>query len=488
MLNKPKIQNWGIYNRQSGAGASIVALAANRAMMPATTLSSANYVRQSRLKFTVPSNSNFTNIVVWYPGFGQSSGGEFSSHDDQLIRASIDIGGTNYRSAADVNCPINGFVPVPIPGVTLTAGAQGYIITRALGSAGTTSRIIGHGTHVIFGEGQVSGTNPALDYTDGNYGKDAVAAAPVVTAGNIASCGVAAGGTGYTSGKSVYAYEVQPDGTIAQKTIGNATRTGSAITSITITSGTPPAGVAAWVTPTVVIGNDFSATTQTYGPAFITGTPSNASAKSLLVFLTSIEIGYTSADSIGDLNRNFGIVERGLSNRCGVFNLSSSSQTASSFRSTTTFSKTYAMLSALGISNMYAYMGAPTNDVAGGISEATTESYMNEIKANLAARNILTDFALFLPRTTGTIGAQTPSTGFGTAGIAANLDAKIIAGTIVSTGIGYKDPRTQFADLVNDRLWNTLRTDTTDLIHPNLTGLAYAGGNTSWTDQFSGYA
>lgn len=466
----------------SSSGASGAALASNRAMLPAATTSTANYVRQSRLQFKVPTNSDFSNVTVWYAGFGQNSGGEFSSPDSQSIRTAIEIGGGHYRSSADQECPADGLIGIGLPGLTLAAGDKGYVVTRAVGAnTGSVARIIGHGTHVIFGEGAVNGTDTGLDFTDGNYGKNAVAAAPTVSGGNITACGVTSGGSGYAAGVSVYAYEVQPDGTIAQKTIGNATRTGDAITSITITSGTPPSGVAAWVSPTVVIGNRFSSTSQVYGPVCITGTPTNASAKSLIILLTSIEIGYTSTDNIGDFDRNHGLPERGLLNRCGTLNLASSSQVASSFRSTTTFAKTYELLETLGLSNAYCYMGAPTNDVVAGISETTTQSYMNEIKSNMAARNIVTDFAKFLPRTTD---ATTAATGFGAGGVAENLNTKIANGTIASTGTGFKDPRTQFEN-ADPLLWNA--SYTTDWIHPNLAGLAFAGSNAAWTSQFAPY-
>lgn len=260
-----------------------------------------------------------------------------------------------------------------------------------------------------------------------------------VTAGNIVSFNQISTGLNYTSGCSVIAYEYS-GGVLYTKTVGNSNRTGTSQTSITLTDGTPPSGLAAWVSPTITLsgGGDFGASTAIKCFDATTGIPS-VPTSSLLLVGDSIARGYTSADSVGDLYHNFGFHERALLNKCGVINAAISSATAQTFANTTFFQYTYAFLSAHSTTHLEMAMGI--NDITNGNSTATNRTNLNSIKTTLTGYypTLKTRFNTYMPCVTTTdSGAtevnQTTKTGCGAGGVLDTLNADVLANTnLVST-------------------------------------------------------
>ena len=354
-------------------------LASNRNMFPSTYVSDSNYVRTSLVKRVVPTNASYSRPVWYFPGWGLNSSGEFSSLDSPSIKASIEYNGVVYPltfSGSSTGTVTPGKMTASDPlNITFPPGATYNLITRTVGQSGTLNRLVGHGTRAEFGEGALNNTNTGIDYTDGVYGKGATAGSPTIVSGSITAVSVTAGGSNYASGPNVYAYELQANGSYAMKTIGFGNRTGDAITSITITSGSPPAG-ATWVNPTVVIGTAMSSTTQVYSACAMFAIPSS-NVPSAVIVGDSIGIGFTSTDSVGDINRNFGSYEREINNSIGFINISTSGGSASYYNSyATIYPKTYDFLRGRATRVIIA-LGV--NDLMSGATEATVNSTLNSL-------------------------------------------------------------------------------------------------------------
>lgn len=462
-----------------------LALASNRNMMPVATTQTTNNVRHSRVMFTVPSNTSYANPVLCFAGFGQNSASEFEAQEKPKLKASIELlDGTIIPVTFDNGKSTKGiaksgmFISDPCTGYTLAPGTVGFFITKLTGQSGNITRMIGQGTHVNFGEGAVNGVDDTLDLTDGNYGKNATIGSYTNNGTSITSVSMSGGngGSGYTAGVSVYAWQKKANGVIIGKTIGNASRTGAVITSVAITDGTPPAGESWNFTATgefalnIVIGNRFSATTQVYAPCAMFGTV-NVQVDDELLDGDSITIGFTSADSIGDENRNFGIYERGIANRVGVANISTSGQYAQTRASTSIYRKTYNFWTG---KTRRAMVLTGSNDVQGGASKASVQGYINAQATRYRNAGTLVDVGLLLPR-----GIQNTITGISKAANAVITVANSnVAGDIVyiNTAVGgMTQIRDVFATVVS-------ATPTTITINVDSTGYStYTSGGVMTT-------
>lgn len=471
----------------------------NRNVLPYTnSSSSANHVRHSLIKFRVASNANYSNVRVSFVNWGMNSTSEFVNNGAIRIKASVWYNNSFYpitfnSGCAEVTITNNREAESDdVSGLTLTAGTEGYIITRYIGPSGSRARYQQMGTHVIHGEGTLASAVETDDYTTGTFARSAVAGTPVLSGGNITSCPVTSGGSGWTSvsAPSVYAYEVQADGQIANKTIGYANKSGDAISTITVTSGTPPAG-ATWTNPTVVIGNQFSSTTLVYGPSLISGVPDRP-VKSLILLGDSITIGWSSSDTIGDIKHNFGLYERGLNNVCGVINLGSSGISAQYYQSFSLYGNTWRFIR--NNPTTYGLVALGTNDLNAGTNYASTKTYVEAVTSRLRLYGRAVGMAYLLPRSTSTDAFatevnQTPATGFGAGSGADSFNTAIANGSIVSEFspidgrflVQGTDPWKWRADSFS--AWTPPYTG--DGTHPALNMLGYATSNSAWKNQFS---
>lgn len=261
--------------------------------------------------------------------------------------------------------------------------------------------------------------------------------------GNITAIATSVAGVGYSSASSVTAYEYH-DGTFYFKNVGN---TNVGHTSITITSGTPPAGLAAWTNPTIVItgGGDFGATTAINTCSLTTGIPS-VPVKSILLIGDSITRGYSSVDALGDLTHNFGIHERAILNRCGTINSAISSLTAANFADySTKFPKTYALYIQSGICT-HARIALGINDITTGVSQSALKNNLNVIRDQCTIVGMRTAFSKYMPCVTTTDGCvtevnQTPKTGCSAGGVLDLMNIDIVNNTLVSD-FAVSDPYT----------------------------------------------
>lgn len=378
------------------------ALASNRNALPVTTSATSNYVRHSMIKTYVAKNANWRNFKIYYTNWGQNSVAEFAGNDTLTIQACIEYNGQTYQSNQIVLAPNEtGYVTLPFFVVNAYDGSANDIrvLTRYVGSnTGSIARLITTQTTPAFGEGVDGSTNTSDNFTDGSYARGALAGAVTIGGGNITAIAVAAGGQNYNSASSVYAWQYEADGTLTYKSVGFITRTGSAVSGITITSGTPPAGKTWQAAPNITIGDNFTILTSVYAPAAIVATPDRA-VKSIALFGDSITRGYGATDGIGDLYRNFGTLERGISNRVGVINLATAGGKASYYQNSILYTKTFAFFAILRPSHASIALGS--NDIVfDSVTQSSLRTYLSTIRNRIisAYSSCLVNNSTLIPR------------------------------------------------------------------------------------------
>jgi len=213
--------------------------------------------------------------------------------------------------------------------------------------------------------------------------------------GNITAVAVTTAGVGYTTPSTVYAWQIGSDGILYYKSIGN-TNTGHS--AITVSSGTPPTGLAAWdssVRIAIAGGNDFGAATAVYDACLLTGIP-DRSVKTILIEGDSISRGYGSTDNVGDVNHSYGFYERIIAQQCGVINISTpGADFANEILYATSFARSYAL-----------YMGQAThclislgsNDITGGVSLANLKSRSTTLSTYIRSFGTIVGYGNVIPR------------------------------------------------------------------------------------------
>lgn len=376
---------------------------------------------------------NGTFYQALYSGVAEKVMGEgLSITSDDIIIPSI-AGGTNITIRTKVSYPLlydtqtaNFTVGQVVTGAT--SGATGIIQSQSV-DYGTTGELVllsETGTFVnnelitdplggsalvnmaaqttystvasqaIWLEGSISSQDSSIDYTISNpVSTRMVAAAPTIVAGNITACGVTTVGVGYSNPSSVYAWQIGSDGIIYSNNIGY---TNGGHTTITVTDGVPPTGLAAWDgTATVVVAgtDDFGANTSVYDACLLTGIPSTT-VKSCLLNGDSISRGFSSTDSIGDIYHSFGFYERIIAQQCGIINMSTSGADYSDeILYASNFPKTYGL-----------YMGQAThalitlgsNDTAAGASAATLATRAGILSTYIRSFGTIVGYGNLIPR------------------------------------------------------------------------------------------
>lgn len=277
-------------------------------------------------------------------------------------------------------------------------------LTGSLGGSATTdvtnqSHIYSVSGRVWFNEGTLSTNNSAIDYTV-THPVAYPDLFPTIVGNNISAVGKNTSGSGFTSGPSLYAY-CWFDDQLWYKNIGYCSTSGGAITTRTVSDGTPPTGLTAWPADTKVIaagGGSFGANTGNYCASLISGIPS-VPVCSVLYQGASQDRGDSASDSTGDMDSNHG-TERIIKSRCGIIQMSRSSASAAGDVS---YSGTYARTYNL-------YMGKTThhvmalgwNDLDGGAkTDIQLASYINTIQTYVRSFGTKSDVATILPHSIG---------------------------------------------------------------------------------------
>lgn len=371
-----------------------------------------------------------------------------------------------------------------VDGLILPAGDE-YMMAVEITGPDTTSRVYPRSCVSLnaFGEGAVYGTTP-LGISDGSFpfgGRATV----TISGGNITAGAVTAGGYNYTTTAQVYAIEENANGYALSKQVGTAAVSGGVITSITITSGTPAAGLAAWVNPKIVIAYGDTRVQPVnaipgYTQAIHTGIPS-ASVKSLLMVGHSIVRGNGQTQP-PNIRGNQGIYENGLFNRCGVMNAgigSAKLQILSNYASN--YPKMFAFISRFATDVI---ISDGTNDVRFDSRTYTQlKGYYDVLKAYFNGLNMRVSTTTMLNRTNAA--NNTPEAGFGAGGTAETWNTNVRSGAVVSD-VAYIDGQ---ALLGSGYLWRTDKgTVQTDGVHPIQDGLGIAGQDATFKSQFNNYA
>lgn len=369
---------------------------------------------------------------------------------------------------------------------------DGEALTGSLGGAAvvdlvtTQSVITGIGAQACFNEGVSSTADSTIDYTSTDP-----CVLPVYTAnlsgGNITSVTRVSGGSGWSSAPSMYAYEMQSNGTLAVKNIGYGNLSAGAVNSGTVTSGAPPAG-ATWTNPTIAMagGTSFGSSTAIICAALISGIPDRRVC-SLLLVGDSIGRGYTSADTVGDIYHNYGVYERAIENRFGVINISTSGGKASYY---VQYASIYPKMFAFAMGKTtHALITLGTNDFQAGDSKATVLNNNNTIANYIRTFGTKVSMAYVIMRTTSTdsfatVVNQTPLSGFETGGKVDQYNSDINNNVIVSNW-GIPNLRPVYADSVSLDKWRVNEAITTDGTHPNLLGIGRGATDATFKAYFN---
>lgn len=304
-----------------------------------------------------------------------------------------------------------------------------------------------------------------------------------VSGGNITSVS-GSGGSGYTSGPSLCAFEYV-NNVLYSKNIGYSTRSGDALATNVVTSGTPPSGLAAWTNPSVVPvgGGGFGQDSALYCASEVSGIP-DVAVNSIAVIGDSIARGDSSTDSTGDLYANHGI-ERMINNEIAVINMSRASARAGyDVQYDTIYPRLYGL-----------YMGRAThcliqlgtNDIAAGKTYNQLSSDINDIKTYVQSFKTEVSVSTIIPRVTGTYATeagQTPVSGFASGETMDTYNTSVITGTIESD-FGAYNPYGFYRGVDPNKFRVDLGAITGGGIHPNLLGHGVGGADGTLRSFFS---
>lgn len=224
---------------------------------------------------------------------------------------------------------------------------------------------------------------------------------PVYTAnvngsGVITSVSKTSGGSGWTVGPSLFAFETMADGTFQIKNIGYGNLSAGTVNSGSVNSGAAPSGYV-WTNPTVVMagGSGFGVSTAIVDMAMMTAIPDRPVA-SLRLCSDSVGRGYSSTDGNGDRNHNFGVFERAIANRFGVINMSTSGGAlGNQVQFATTFARQYGLYDGKCTHDLIA-LGS--NDASGGQTKAAMVTWFNSIATHMRAAGELVTGSVIIPR------------------------------------------------------------------------------------------
>lgn len=480
-----------------------IALASNGLSFMKTNTSSTSNVRHQQKMRRVPNaGASFSDIRLIYTNFTVTNGGTTNPAFEKSITAEIKYLGVYYpvtfSGSAVGAVPIGGqLVSDSVAGLILPANATFYERVREVGPSGSQAYIYGHNARSYLGEGQIAGTDTGVTYI-GAVTKEGDGArfTPVIDGGQqMTGTTLVAAGTGYTSAPSFSGVDpdVVPPRVVS---LGFGNRTGTTVTSLTFNDALGHANRQGWGVNSflaVTGGGSMASNTAIYCASVITGVPS-VPVVSMARIGDSIDAGFTSADSTGDLAGNYGIFERAIANRYGSVSLSLAGNTAAGHLLSAAHTK---MLTALaGIRITHALIALGSNDIASnGFTAANVAASNVTIAAIWRALGARVSFATLLPRfplntPCGTLVAQTPDeTGFAIGGHADTFNGWLAA---QSNGLtrdwALIGGRAAYADAVETNKWRVDQGSalSTDAIHPNggATAIGIPFGATQLTASF----
>ena len=380
-----------------------------------------------------------------------------------------------------------------VDGEVLTGVLAGYTNGVAVADRATTQTLIYTiSSHKIWNEGVIGNGNTSINYTTA-FPNSLPVLTPAIVSGNISTV-AGTGGTGNVSALNLVAYQ-WTNNVLYSKTIGYCNVGGGAITSSVVTSGTPPAGLAAWDATCKVMassGSGFGTDSAIYCAAEVNGIPS-VPVKTITVIGDSISRGDSATDSTGDLFVNHGI-ERAVANAVAVNNMS---------RSSASLSYDYQGLAG-GVSTIYPrlyglYMGRTThalitqsrNDVAALATQSAIAGYINTLSTYVRSFGTKVALGTCVPSTTGTWtteAGQTAIAGFTSGGVRDQLNTALRNGTILSD-FGLFDIDAFFYG-VDATKWRVDlngggTASTQEGIHPSLLGWGYEGADPTLSGFFT---
>lgn len=440
----------GMIQTSGGASSAARALACNALVLPyqLETSATTSYVRNYKKAHRVASNANFSSIKLVFVNWASTSTTDsYATTPTINLQVGIEYSGTLYpvtfSGASSANVAAGAYVESdPVAGLTLPAGALFYErVTMTGPDTGTYNYPGSQVTNDVWGEFFVAGTDTAVNFATGGLGMGATGTA-TVAAGSITVLNLTAGGSGYTATGYVMAYEVGTDGVMYSKQVGTAQVSGGVVTGMTLTSGTPPSGLAAWVSPSIniVYGHSLLGLTsdiRCYSSSLISGIPS-VPVKSLLMMGDSIVRGNGTA-LVADANQNQGLYEVGLNNRCGVANFGIGSATARKLDDlTVSYPKMYGLIADYADLFTHALLAAGSNDInTTADTAATIKTNLETIANHLRGLGMEVAVCPIICRTNSTdswatLANQTPRSGFGTGERRDEVNAYIRDGTILS--------------------------------------------------------
>ena len=447
-----------------------------------TVVSNSNSIRESRK--VVYFNEDLTDLVLGYANYYIGSTGENNTGQGNVnVRFGLEYQGHFYpflingqRTALCVDGTTIATDPLT---VNITAGTYGAIRMREQKTnpgVSSNSWLWSTDGDTAFSEGTVTHSDPNRDWTLGGAPGETATLSWTIDSNGAVTTTVVASGSGITaSGVSIGILDSQ--------------RTGSGFSWVyTVKSGglgstyqkTNGSGYSqdTWMAPCGMGGYGSGGNQQSHGPCVIAGTPATART-SILLLGDSIAAGYGSADSRGDIWRNFGIYARSMSNTYNVCNTAIPGLTA--YACDYGYARSRALIASI-LKPQVVMICLGTNDV----DQSITDSGSKTVTAALAGHlNSLATwwntncgskiwFGTILPRekssTDGftTLAGQTIEPGFAAGGNADIINAALRANTIYPASSRLIDGRALVQDPGDNNKW---RVDhgalTNDGTHPS---------------------
>lgn len=354
----------------------------------------------------VPFNANWSGIRLHFDNFvtNWNNGDEVTTGmAHATMKCSVQVGDTIYPCTGTVFVSAGGSGYLNIPNLTLPAGTDFYVHTKATFSSGTkqvpqnTARDM-----PMWDTGALNTDDNAIDVTVSGVSQGAIVGR-TVSGGNITALSFNATtgkGTRFTAAApDVYAWEKMSNNVIAYKKIGTATTDGAGgVASVTLVDGTPPTGHT-WVSPNIVVTNgsiypDGAGTG--WAPNIITGIPDQP-VRSVMLFGDTIMKGelVNTTDEYG----NNGIYEIGIGSRCGLGNAGQGGGLGA-----------YRVVSAVFTRTLNAYAPYCTDaivelgygDWVNSRTASSTVTNLQTVRTMLTSLGLKVNFATMVSRTTST--------------------------------------------------------------------------------------
>jgi len=457
-----------------------------RGKTPYQADSSSLHVRNNFHAFPVVSDAEYNGTIsLQLRNFvGSSTNDTGSTMAEITPKMCVQYNGTSYPvtiggTLAD-GVTLTG--TVTINGISRETDPFIYVGFRAVGSSGVTANYCrSMETYNILNEGVSLGTDTGVDYADGlmPYGAKATA---TVSGGNIASGTVTRGGWNYSEAATVYAGEWGPDNVWYEKSVGSASVAGGEVTGITISSGTPPAGLDAWVSPELFIAFGRSGFTSSQGNvdgwnvSLMYGVP-DRELEAVQTWGDSIMHGGGTGEKPLS-NGAQGIYEIGMDNRVPFFNGGIGSATASAFGNLSNYARITLANSPIIWTKSIIAVG--TNDLRNGRTLAQLVADYNTLRTTVKARGMKVMAATILPRTEdGSLTVPLQSQ-FENGGDAQQFNEKIRIGSEIPNDLGYVDGANYFSNPASRQEWGG--PFVTDGTHPEGAGYGISR-ESEWTNQ-----